>query len=50
MLLEVLQPHMKELKLHGLAGDQVSFQAFVDINEIWRKLYGCNIEDDRRSE
>jgi hypothetical protein len=47
-LLAVLKPHMTELKLEGLRGNQVAFQAFVDVDETWRELYGCSIEDDER--
>ena len=48
-LLAVLKPHMAELKLEGLQGNQVAFQAFVDVDETWRELYGCSIEDDERA-
>lgn len=49
-LLAVLKPHMTELKLEGLRGNQIAFQAFVDVDETWRELYGCSIEDDERAE
>lgn len=49
-LLAVLKPHMTELKLEGLRGNKVALQAFVDVDETWRELYGCSIEDDDRSE
>lgn len=49
-LLAVLKPHMTELKLEGLRGSQVAFQAFIDIDETWRELYGFSIEDDERAE
>lgn len=47
-LLAVLKPHMTELKLEGLRGNQVAFQAFVDVDEVWLELYGYSIEDDDR--
>ena len=46
----VLKPHLTDLKLEGLRGNQVAFQAFIDIDETWRELYGCSIEDDERGE
>ena len=49
-LLAVLKPHMTELKLEGQRGNQIAFQAFVDMDEAWRELYGCSIEDDERGE
>ena len=49
-LLAVLKPHMTELKLEGLRGNQIALQAFVDVDETWRELYGCSIEDDDRVE
>lgn len=49
-LLAVLKPHMTELKLEGLRGNQVAFQAFLDVDETWRELYGWSIEDDDRAE
>jgi hypothetical protein len=49
-LLAVLKPHMTELKLEGLRGNQIALQAFVDVDETWRELYGCSIEDDDRAE
>lgn len=47
-LLSVLKPHMVDLKLEGLRGNQIALQAFIDIDETWRELYGCSIEDDER--
>jgi hypothetical protein len=49
-ILAVLKPHMTRLKLEGLRGNQAAFQAFIDIDEVWRELYGCSIEDDERFE
>lgn len=47
-LLAVLKPHLSLLRIEGLNGSEVAFQAFVDIDETWRELYGCSIEDDIR--
>lgn len=49
-LISVLKPHMTKLKLEGLRGNEIAFQAFVDIDETWRELYGCSIEDDCRAD
>jgi hypothetical protein len=44
----VLQAHMTALKLEGLRGNQVALQAFIDVDEMWRELFDCSIEDDER--
>ena len=44
----VLQTHMTALKLEGLRGNQVALQAFIDVDEMWRELFDCSIEDDER--
>jgi hypothetical protein len=49
-LLAMLQPLAQELLNHGKNGDEVAFSAYVDINETWLDIYGCEILDDKRLE
>lgn len=47
-LLETMGLVALELRDKGLKGNDVAFQAFVDIDEMWLELYGCSITDDKR--
>ena len=47
-LLATLKPLAQELLNHGKNGDETAFCAYVDINEMWVELYGCEILDDAR--
>ncbi len=47
-LLATLKPLAQELLNHGKNGDETAFCAYVDINEMWVELYGCEILDDTR--
>lgn len=45
-LLNTIKPTASSLRDAGLNGNEVAMQSYIDINEIWIELYGCEILDD----